>query len=127
VTLKVATLLLALLAAGCAESNFELGDERLPKWVASPETVQKVEVYFWVTGNQTIVVTHRNGDVVRQSAEFSWHPYTVAQGYERYPVYQVAEVNGIREIYMHPCRDNKLYIVDAVPDAGSDIHCDSPN
>jgi hypothetical protein len=24
---------------------------------------------------------------------------------------------------MHPCRDNKLYIVDAVPYAGADIHC----
>lgn len=124
-SLRTTTILLLLLIAGCAESNFELGSDRVPSWVASPETVQKVEVYFWVTRTQSIVVTYMDGKVVRHPAQIDRHAYSVAQGLKGPPSYHVVDVAGVREIYMHPCRDNKMYIVDSVPYTDSDIECDS--
>lgn len=107
------------------ESNFRLApDSRLPKWFYVPPGYSRkdlsVKIYYF-----TPIISRSSFKAILLGPppEFKkldskigihrWHPETERKGYDKYPSYVIASVDGIEEIIEHRWKEAIFYITDA--------------
>ena len=116
----------AFVAAGCAESSFELApDSRLPKWFKLPSGTSRQEVKvtmdyyalpwgrratFKLLDAQGRTLSEMNG---KQQGRAPLELKSPPPGYPRgYPSYEIITVNGVVDVIEHRQMEPKFYVTD---------------
>ena len=107
------------------ESSFELSPEsRFPRWFSIPQGFKRkdltVKIYYYspippYTYDIKIELLGPSPEfrvLHRKTGKHRWHPDSERRGYQSYPGYVVASVNGIDEVIEHKAMEPIFYVSD---------------
>jgi hypothetical protein len=124
-TKLVLVLVLAHILSGCVESRFELDSKsRLPKWFEVPEGMSRdklkltMDYYIYSDGGVAVFKLYdENGDKLKKiEGKTGLYPIQLKNpphGFpEGYPLYEIVDVNGVKDIVEHRERNNVFHMTD---------------
>lgn len=117
-------MILIFLSSCNITSEFQLASEsKLPVWFKMPQNRSRSDYYVRIVFRDYIPFYPKVGFYIYEqgrpeklvstkTGSFRWHPETIKKGSNHYPQYMIIRVDGVDEIYVHPKRDNILYVFD---------------